>query len=404
MTTLRVRLAAQPLPDRADPWALFDAAGRCTHTGNDRPSAWPSADKIEAVIAASQVRIATLKLPPMAASRIAGAAGFALEDQLAGVPADHHLGVSAQAPDGRVRVTVVARSLVTAIVHADRRITRIVAEPELAAPIAGWRWCADEGGSGFVRCTDGSAFPVDAPPADGTLPAELALALARSKRDGTAPALLRIDAPIADAALARVQREAGVAVARGSPWRWHAAPPESFASAVDLRPPNAAAVATSPQRNLERVFAPALALVAVALGIHIVASVGEWAALRVDAWRAAREWTDLAVAAGVPADAAATPQAAHAALARRYAQLRHAQGLAAPDDALPLLARASSALAALPSGAVKSAVYADGHWTLELARADPALIRDLDVRMRAARVPMLVATSANGARVRIGGP
>ncbi len=102
--------------------------------------------------------------------------------------------------------------------------------------------------------------------------------------------------------------------------------------------------------------------------------------------------------------AATTPQAARAALARRYALLRHAQGLAAPDDALPLLARATAALAALPPGTVKSALYADGHWTLELARADPAVVRDLDARMRAARVPMLVATSASGARVRIGGP
>jgi hypothetical protein len=131
--------------------------------------------------------------------------------------------------------------------------------------------------------------------------------------------------------------------------------------------------------------------------------VGEWTALRVDAWRAAREWTELAVAAGVAPDAAATPQAARAALARRYAELRHAQGLPAPDDALPLLARAAPALAALPPGTVKSAVYADGHWTLELARADPTLVRDLDARMRAARVPALVATSSTGTRVRVGG-
>ena len=307
------------------------------------------------MIAASHVRIATVKLPPMAASRVAGAAGFALEDQLAGAPAEHHLGVSAQAPDGRVRVVVVARALVAAIVAGEPRISRIIAEPELAAPIAGWRWCADEGGTAFVRCSDGSAFPVDAPPADGALPSELALALARAERDGAAPAQLRVDATIADAALARLQREAGVAVMRGNPWRWHAAPAASFASALDLRPSAPATAAAAPQRRLGRAFAPALILGGAALAIHVVASVGEWAALRVDAWRSAREWTDLAVAAGVPSDAATTPQAARAALARRYALLRHAQGLAAPDDALPLLARAASALAALPPGSVKSA-------------------------------------------------
>lgn len=405
MTTLRVRLAAPPLPDRADAWGLFDSAGVCTRTGADRPGAWPAADSVDAVIAASQVRIATVKLPPMAPSRLAGAAGFALEDQLAGAPAEHHLGVSAQEADGRVRAVIVARSLVAAIAAAEHGFTRIIAEPELAAPIAGWRWCSGEDAAGFVRCSDGSAFPVDAPSADGTLPAELALALAlaRTERDGAAPAQLRVDSTIADAALTRLQRQAGVPVLRGNPWRWHAAPAASFAAALDLHPGTPTTASAQPQRRFERVFAPALVLGCAALAIHIVATVGEWAALRADAWRTAREWTDLAVAAGVAADAATTPQAARAALARRYAELRHAEGLPAPDDALPLLARAAPALAALPSGIVKNAVYADGHWTFELARADPTVIRDLDARMRAARVPMLVATSPSGARVRVGG-
>jgi hypothetical protein len=84
--------------------------------------------------------------------------------------------------------------------------------------------------------------------------------------------------------------------------------------------------------------------------------------------------------------------------------LRHAQGLPAPDDALPLLARATSALAALPAGTVKSATYADGHWTLDLLRPDAATIADLDARLRAGGVPALVASSASGTRVRFGGP
>ena len=404
MTTLRVRLAAAPSPERAASWGLFDSAGVCTRTGSDRPDRWPAADRIEAVIAASHVRIASVKLPPMPASRVAGAAGFAIEDQLAGAAADQQFGVSTQGSNGRVRVVIVARSLVAMIAAGDPRIARIIAEPELAAPVAGsWRWCADEDGAAFVRCSDGSAFPVDAPRSDGALPAELGLALARAKSDGNAPAQLRVEATSADAALSGLQRDAGISVVRGTPWRWQEASPALFASALDLRPSVPTTAAADPQRRAGRVFATALVLGGIALAIHIVASVAEWAALRVDAWRAAREWTELAVAAGVSPDAASTPQAARAALARRYAELRHAQGLPAPDDALPLLARAAPALAGLPPGIVKSAVYSDGHWTIELARADPAVILDLDARMRAARVPMLVATSATGARVRVGG-
>lgn len=405
MTTLRVRLAAPPLPERADAWALFDAAGVCTRTGTDRLDAWPAADKIEGVVAASQLRIATVKLPPMPPSRVAGAAGFALEDQLAGAPSEHHLVASAQAPDGRVRVIIVARSLVAGIATGRRAIARIITEPELATPIVGWRWCAGDDAGGFVRCNDGSAFPVDAPLRDGALPGELALALARAQKDGTAPAEVRVDAAITDAALARWQSDTGVPFVRGQPWRWHAVSAAAFASSLDLLPRvvPAADSARSRQR-LGRAFAPALLLGGAAIALHVIASVGEWASLRIDEWRDAREWTELAVGAGVAPDAATAPQAARAALTRRYAELRHAQGLPAPDDALPLLVRAAPALAALPPGVVKGATYADGHWTLELARADPAMIRDLDVRMRAARVPALVATSATGARVRIGGP
>ena len=75
----------------------------------------------------------------------------------------------------------------------------------------------------------------------------------------------------------------------------------------------------------------------------------------------------------------------------------------APDDALPLLARAAPALATLPAGAVKSATYADGHWTLDLALADASAVANIDARMRAAGVPVLTAPSPNGTRMRFGG-
>jgi len=71
---------------------------------------------------------------------------------------------------------------------------------------------------------------------------------------------------------------------------------------------------------------------------------------------------------------------------------------------LPLLARAAPALAALPQGSVKSAAYADGHWTLDLARAETPAVRDFDARMRGAGLPVLVATSPTGTRMRFGGP
>ena len=405
MTVLRVRLAAAPAADRADAWALFDAAGTCVRTGLDRPGAWPKADKVEVVLAASQLRIASVALPPMPASRVAGAAGFAVEDQLAGPSDAHHIAVSTQARDGRVRVAIVARTLLAGIAGRDAGVARIVAESDLAVPTAGWNWCArDADAAGFVRRQDGSAFPVDAPSSDGVLPAELVLALAQARRSGAPLPQVRVDAPFADTAFARWQRETGVDFVRGTPWRWEAAPVLAFAGAIDLLPRPGDATASAARADPGRIFAPAFFLAGAALALHVVATAGEWASLRFDAWREAREWTAIASTAGVAPDAATTPAAARTALARRYAELRHAHGLPAPDDALPLLARATPVLAPLPAGSVKSAAYADGHWTLDLARADAAMIGDLDARMRGAGVPALVATSAAGTRVRFGGP
>jgi hypothetical protein len=404
MTVLRVLLATAPTADRADAWALFDAAGACVRTGLDRPAAWPAAERTEIVLAASQVRIATIALPPMPASRVAGAAGFALEDQLAGPNAAHHVAVSAQAPDGRVRVAITSRSLLAAIVAARPGVARIVAESDLSAPATEWKWCAREPGTaGFVRRPDGSAFPTDAPAPSGSLPAELDLALAQARRGSPAPLRVRVDAPFEEPSIARWHREAGVEFVRGTPWHWETAGAAGYAGAIDLLPRADTPGRATARVDVGRVFAPALVLAGVALALHVAASSVEWASLRLEARDDAQEWTSLAGLAGVAPAAAASPAAARLALSRRYAELRHANGLPAPDDALPLLARAAPALVALPTGSVKRASYADGHWTLELALADSAAIGDVALRLRGAGVPALVAASANGTRMRLGG-
>jgi type II secretion system protein L len=407
MTVLRVLLEAAPAAERAEAWALYDGTGACMRRGRDRIAAWPAADRIEVVVAASQVRIATVVLPPMAQSRVASAAAFALEDQLAGPHAAHDVAVSPQSRDGRVRVAIVARALVDGIVEGCPKATRIVAECDLAVPANEWRWCARAKSAGFVRRPDGSAFPTDPPAADGALPAELALAMKQARRGDAPLQRIRVDVPIdpasASSLFARWQRETGVEFVSGTPWEWEAAGPAVFADAIDLKPNRSEHVTATSRAKPGRLFAPALLLIAAALALHVLASAIEWASLRVQQWRDASEWTSLAVIAGVSPDAAATPAAARLALARRYAQVRHDHGLSAPDDALPLLARAAPALAALPPGSVKRATYADGHWTLDLALANPAAIGEIETRMRTAGIPALVAPFGNGVRMRLGG-
>jgi type II secretion system protein L len=413
MTTLRLLLDAPGAADAPAAWALFDASGACVSTGCDPSPRWPQADVLEVVVAASRVRLASVALPPVPAARVAAAAAFALEDQLAGPADEHWLAASTQQAGGRVVVVIVARALLAgwraraAGAGRTARLTRILAEPELAPAGTGLCWCipADaDAGSGFVRLPDGSAFPVDAAPADGSLPPELTLALARAASGGTMPAQVRVDGAVSDAALLRWRQETGVAFVRGKPWQWYAADPAAFASATNLLQGEMAPT-PPPRRGARlRLFAPAAWIAAAALVLHVTATLGDWAWWRIDAWRAARAWTAIATAAGVPAAAAATPAAARSALAQRYAEARHAHGLPAPHDALPLLARAAPAFAALPAGTLRSATYADGHWTLDLQRADPGLIRDLDGRLKRAGTPAIIATTPAGTRLRIGVP
>ena len=411
--TLRILLHGRDAAGEPASWALYDSSGACVSTGRDPPQRWPRADTLEAVIAASQVRVACVALPPIPAARVAAAARFALEDRVAGPPESHWLAASAQRPDGRVAVVIVARALVAGLrsriadLGVALPLTRALAEPELASAGAGACWCMPaehDAGGGFVRFADGSAFPVDAIPPDGALPPELRLAVANAARDGAAPAQVRVDAAVADAALARWRQETGVPFVRGTPWQWHAAGADAFARATNLLQGEMAPIPAPPRGARARSLMPALWIAVAALALHVTATLGDWAWWRIDAWRVARAWTAVATAAGVPAAAASTPVAARTALATRYAESLHAQGLPAPDDALPLLARAAPALAALPAGVLKAATYADGHWTLDLQRADPSVIRELDGRLKAAGAPALIATTPAGTRVRVGAP
>src|SRR5690242_15695314 len=96
MTTLRILLSAPPSASRAEAWALFDDAGRCVERGRDAAARWPRSDRVEAVLAAELVRIVSLNLPPMPPTRLADAAAFALEDQLATTGAAPAIAVTAQ--------------------------------------------------------------------------------------------------------------------------------------------------------------------------------------------------------------------------------------------------------------------------------------------------------------------
>ena len=410
VSTLRVRVVNPADDDSPLDWAIYDAAGACTGNGSDPPSRLPAAERIEVVVAASEVRLASVALPPLPAQRLAGAAAYALEDRLAGALDEHWLAASPQRRDGRVTVAIVERAWLASLRERMERapwsrIARVITEPDLAAIGPGIRWCVPDApalGDGFVRLADGSAFAVTRPGTDAELPAELALAIAQAVRDGTPAPTVHVDATVGDDTLARWQQASGASFVRGTPWRWAAAPATAFAAAIDLLHGEFALAGTPQQASPLRRFAPALWLAGAALALHVAASAGEWGWWRVEAWRTEAAWRSLAAGAGLAPAGGDSPAAIRAALLKRYAAERHARGQTAPTDALPLLARVAPALAGLPPGTLKSATYADGHWTLDLRPVDATVLRELDARMRRAGASAIAATTQAGTRLRVG--
>jgi general secretion pathway protein L len=403
MTTLRVLLDAAPDAERAADWALFAAGGRLIRTGRGRPSDWPTRDSSEAVIAATWGRLVTLTLPPLPAPRVAAAAGYALEDQLAGAPEDSHAAFAAQAADGTVRGAILSapwmRAFNAGSQRAGIRWDRIVLESDLARPPAsGWCWCArSTTDAGFVVTDRGASIGVGAARDQG-LPAELALAITAAGEH--APRVVRVDIGGVDPErLAQAKAQTGVAFSAGAPWRWFEATPQAFAAAVNLATTGADAGVPSPRSTAMRLFRPALAIAALALGIHVIATLGQWASLQWQTRAVQRELLAVAQAAA-PESAAMMPPLR--AIGRRDAELRHRAGLPARDDLLPLLARAAPALVTLPVGSVRSLRYADGHVVFELQKADAAQIARVQHELQAHGLTAIAVATATGTRLRLG--
>src|SRR5205085_5258218 len=63
MNVLRFLVTTAPAADAAFEWALFDSAGKRVDHGRGAPTTWPPSDRLEAVVAAAQVRLLVLQLP-----------------------------------------------------------------------------------------------------------------------------------------------------------------------------------------------------------------------------------------------------------------------------------------------------------------------------------------------------
>jgi General secretion pathway protein L (GspL). len=384
---LRVYFDSLPDRSRAFAWAVYDARGYVIRQGRDTPSRWPTEQRREAVLGASLESCLTLDLPPMNAARRDAAIRLALDDKLIAPSAQMHI-VAEPLSDNRVAVRAVETSLLDAL--RSLNFTRVISEADLLPDVAQcWHCCIAENNKGFVRRDDRSAFAADF--STSTPPVELLLAL---KQATNKPNTLRLHAANAETLRASWQKAlpAPLALIAEKPWQWQQASTEQFARAPNLLP----VVKTTSERPATRSrWRLALLLTASALTLHVALTGVAWGVAAWQHWQIKRGWQTLTQEAGLPENSTARDWA------RAYAQLRHQAGLAAPDDALPLLARAAPTLTLLPKNALRRAVYADAAWTIEWHAVDAAHRTDTEAALRQARLIVMAGGDAETYRLRI---
>ncbi|MCL2309771.1 MAG: hypothetical protein FWC42_05775 [Proteobacteria bacterium] len=436
MTTLRIFFDAPPATSRAFAWALFDAHGVCFREGHSTAEHWPHGAKREAVLAADLAPLMAFKLPPLSASRLDGAIRLQLEDRLATPLSAQQITIGSQQRNGWVRVVLVEQTLLEALRKLG--IERAFSEAELIETAADvWHWCVSPEGRGFVRRSSnngGSAFALDiaaldlpsaalsslqeegwgrdrvpahpSPPLpqgergannanQKTLPTELALALSA---ETAPPKTLHIHAALPAEVLSSWQQANKVCrLTVEPPWRWAQADPVLFSQATELLPQIEPATSASPRSSSG--WRIAALLIGIALTLHVVATAAAWGSLLWQRWQISRGWQTLASEANLPAEknTATIP----AQWARAYADARHRAGLTAPDDALPLLARAAPSLQVLPPNTLRNAVYADRAWTFECTSLDAAAQKTLEANLRRAGLQAMSGNTASGYRLRI---
>jgi hypothetical protein len=249
-----------------------------------------------------------------------------------------------------------------------------------------------------VRTAQGATFAVGPARTDAP-PDELVLAVAGRRE--SIPARVRVDvAGTTPALLAHARKLTGVEFVAGDAWHWTRAPASAWTTAIDLHAAPPAGIETAGRTGALRALRPALWVLALAVGIHLIASTGQWAWLWWQTYNARAEIATLAKAAAP--DELAAGLAPASALARRDAVLRHQAGRVADDDPLPLLARAAPALATLPAGALRSLRYADGHVVVDLQKQDAAQSARTQRELQRAGLVAIMAPTATGARIRIG--
>jgi len=360
---LRLLVPAVDHPGADTPfgWSLADARGQALREGTGPLAQVPRAETVEAVLPASRVLFARLKLPKVGSATIRELLPFAVEDRLLADPAQIHAVPGATNAAGETLVAVVDRSwLAEAIATLSRAgfaPQRAFCESALLPHEPGtWHAVLGEARSFLVE-DDGHAVAFDGPPAPSHR-VSVRIAADEAAERGARPKLLNVlvEPGLAPPEVGLWGERAGVkvSVAQGrvplaAPWP---------------RAPSTCWPATSRAGRGGR--EPARAALAWALAAALVAL--QFGATVADGWRLERERRALE-AEREAVFRAAFPEAKTIVdpalqMRRNLADLQRSRGRAAANDFLSL----ATAAARADGAPAKRLVYSGGR--LEVDRQE----------------------------------
>ncbi|MGE0358359.1 MAG: type II secretion system protein GspL [Burkholderiales bacterium] len=363
---LRLLLPAVDRLDAATPvaWSLSDGRGRVLREATTPLAEAPRAERVEAVLPASRVLSARLKLPKVNAATIRELLPFAVEDRLLADPAQIHAVPGPANALGETPVAVVDRAwfgeALAALAGAGLAPTRAICESALL-PARPGAWHAVLGAArSFLVEDDGHAVAFDRP-AGAEPPLALRIAADEAAQRGLRPS--RLDVLV----------EPGLAMPDAALWGEVTGVEVAVAEA---RPPLAAPAAATAIDLLAGDFAPrsaraaALRLPRLAWALAAAIVVLQFGLTLADWWRLERERRGLE-AEREAIFRAAFPEAKTVVdpalqLRRNLADLQRTRGRAAANDFLSLATDAARS-DATPA---RRMTYAAGR--LEITRAEAA--------------------------------
>lgn len=373
MSLLRIYCSLRATPQQCQ-WALI-SDGREPVVGEGPLSQLPQrADRVQLVLPAEEVLITRVRLPQSARRHAGSVLAFAVEDEIVGEPDANQVSWLGSAADADVLAVVDKQGLKhwhDALDASGVRGYEVHCETLLLPWKTGEWSLAWNGREGFVRTGEFEGTTTDCGD-QSSPPLSLRMMLDEAKSRGEAPASIVVYATVPDLPpeIEAWQRALGVALRLAGHWDWRSAPPDAGVSLAQERPRWRLRLLPGTLGQLRL----AGWVVGIALAIHAVALVGDWARLTGEQ-RRLRQQMEQRFRAAFPETVAVVDPGLQ--MRRKLAEARHAVGQSDGGDFLPMIAKVATALKGVPADALRVASYEGGRMTLELAAVEEVTMRHI---------------------------